>query len=93
LARYDLIILEELSHLGYCHTPERYQLTNKHCRQTLRTLAIMHAASLKYEINELNGQKIGEVYKDYLYETSVSEDNSWFLAGFSVSYCLFIVKV
>lgn len=47
-------------------------------------MAKLHADSIAYVENVLQGEKFEEKFAEYLIETSITEDNEWFLCGLRV---------
>lgn len=86
LTRDDLIVLEDLKwRQGFGMVHFQTSLKQPHLHLVLATVAQMHALSLNYEYNCVGGQRLDELYADVLFETSVTRDNSWFMAGLAVS--------
>ncbi|XP_059616912.1 uncharacterized protein LOC132261899 [Phlebotomus argentipes] len=84
LSRYDLLIMEELGHLGFGHVPDRMEFTRKHMQETLKCVARMHAASLEFEINHCENTRIDAIFGSLLFESQISGTNPWFKAGLNV---------
>uniref|UniRef100_A0A1B0CGR6 CHK kinase-like domain-containing protein n=1 Tax=Lutzomyia longipalpis TaxID=7200 RepID=A0A1B0CGR6_LUTLO len=84
LSRYDLLIMEELGHLGYGHVPDRMEFTEKHMQETLKCLARMHASSLEFEINHCENTRIDAIFGSLLFESQLTGKNTWFKAGLNV---------
>lgn len=85
LIRDDLIILEDLQQSNYRILPKQIQFEKIHIKETLKAVAKLHAASLRYEDQEIEpGTTIGEKYKDILFETSFHIDIPWCSAGLKV---------
>ncbi|GAB0089206.1 uncharacterized protein DMENIID0001_037100 [Sergentomyia squamirostris] len=81
LSRYDLLIMEELGHLGYGHLPNRMEFTENHMQETLKCLARMHAASLEFETNHCENTRLDAIYGSLLFESQITGKNTWFKAG------------
>lgn len=84
LTREDLIVLEDLKwQQGFSMIHFQTALEQSHLNLVLESVAQMHALSLNYEYNCVDGQRLDELYADVLFETTVIRDNSWFMAGLS----------
>ncbi|XP_058815884.1 uncharacterized protein LOC131679228 [Topomyia yanbarensis] len=84
LVRDDLIVLEDLKwRYGYSMVHYKKPLESTYLHLVLEAVAQMHAVSLNYEFNVVGGQRLDDLYSDILFETSVSQGNSWFMAGLS----------
>uniref|UniRef100_A0A1L8DZA3 Putative ecdysteroid kinase n=1 Tax=Nyssomyia neivai TaxID=330878 RepID=A0A1L8DZA3_9DIPT len=81
LSRYDLLIMEELGHLGYAHIPDRMEFTDKYVHETLKCLARMHASSLEFETNHCENTRIDSIFGSVLFESQINKKNNWFKAG------------
>lgn len=58
-----------------------------HVEETLKSVAKLHAASIRYEAREIEaGSTIGEKYKDILFETSFHIDIPWCSTGLKVIF-------
>ena len=82
-ARDDILVLEDLTYKGYAHVPLRTELNQKHVEEALKSLARLHATSLDFELNEMKGKNLDEVFPDVLFEPTVHHGNGWFMAGLS----------
>lgn len=74
--------MEDLS-VSYSHIPNRKLLDEHQIQLLLRSIANMHAASINYDMN-IGTNKIGDEFKDFLFETAHRKENSWFSAGLEV---------
>ncbi|XP_053695043.1 uncharacterized protein LOC128742644 [Sabethes cyaneus] len=85
LARGDLIVLEDLKRrYGFTMVHHKTPLDGKYLHLVLEAIAQMHAVSLNYEFNVIGGgRRLDEMYSDILFETTVTHDNKWFMAGLS----------
>lgn len=85
LARGDLIVLEDLKkRYGFRMVHYKSPLDESHLHLVLEAIAQMHAVSLNYEFNIVGGgRRLDEMYGDILFETTVTHDNKWFMAGLS----------
>ena len=58
-----------------------------HVEETLKSVAKLHAASIRYEDREIEvGSTIGEKFKDILFETSFHINVPWCSTGLKVFY-------
>uniref|UniRef100_A0A182W7V2 CHK domain-containing protein n=1 Tax=Anopheles minimus TaxID=112268 RepID=A0A182W7V2_9DIPT len=82
LARSHLLVMEDLTSAGYRTTEFQNSLNKQHMQLVFDRLAQMHACSLHYEINHLEGKTIESLYGDkILYETTFTPTSGWFVAG------------
>ncbi|XP_065075768.1 uncharacterized protein LOC135699431 [Ochlerotatus camptorhynchus] len=82
--RDDLIVMEDMTlRHGFRMVHFNNSLEQAHIYVALQAVARMHAASLNYEVNHLSGRRLDDVHSEVLFETTVSHQNSWFLAGLS----------
>lgn len=79
-SRDDIIVLEDISNLGYRLTPDRFQYTNEHVQSILKSLATLHAASQNFEENILK-DSIKNHYLSIFFETTTASYIGWFVAG------------
>lgn len=80
--RSDVLVLEDLNHLGFSSLKPRTALQIPHIECALRSLAKMHAAGIAYEAREKTD--IGSQFKDFLFETSIGLKNDWHRVGLEV---------
>lgn len=69
---------------SFKHISNRELLDEHRVHLLLRAMAGMHAASINYDVN-IGKQSIGDDFKEYLFETGFRKENTWFIAGLSVS--------
>ncbi|XP_049281240.1 uncharacterized protein LOC125762792 [Anopheles funestus] len=82
LARNNLIVMEDLTSAGYRTTEFQNSLDEQHMKLVFDRLAQMHACSLHFEANQLDGQSIESLYgKRILFETTFTPTSGWFVAG------------
>lgn len=79
-------MLEDLSELGYRHLEYRSRFSTAHIKCCLENVAKLHADSIAFDENELKNEKFEEKFAEYLIETSITDDNEWFLCGLRVRF-------
>lgn len=84
LARPDLLVLEDLTELGYRHLEYRSRFSSVLINCCLKNVAKLHADGIAFDENVLRNEKFEEKFAEYLIETSITEDNEWFLCGLRV---------
>lgn len=85
LARSDVIVLEDLRG-EYRHISGVRELDIAHCQEMLKALAKLHASSLNFEKNALQGAKLDTSFGHLLFEVPLQEGNQWFKAGLQLIY-------
>ncbi|XP_064551399.1 uncharacterized protein LOC135437407 [Drosophila montana] len=78
--RSDLLVLENIKHIGYSAASERL-LNAEQLHQLLRSLAAFHASSLVYE--QRRDKNIGHEFGESLTEITIAPDISWYTTGLS----------
>ncbi|EDW64205.1 uncharacterized protein [Drosophila virilis] len=78
--RSDLLVLENIKHIGYSAAPKRL-LDADQLHQLLRSLAAFHASSLVYE--QRNNINIGHKFGDRLLEITIAPHIAWYTTGLS----------
>lgn len=84
LARPDVLVLEDLTELGYSHLQYRNRFNTAMVECCLRNVAQLHADGIAYVETVLKNEKFEEKYANYLNEISIREDDEWFLCGLRV---------
>lgn len=84
LARPDLLVLDDLTELGYTHLEYRSRFSTALIKCCLKNVAKLHADSIAFVENVLQNEKFEDKFAEYLIETSITEDNEWFLCGLRV---------
>ncbi|XP_004524851.1 uncharacterized protein LOC101459768 [Ceratitis capitata] len=87
-ARKDLLVLEDLTELGYRHLGRDETYTDKHRKLFLTHMAQLHAGSIAWE--EKEGVNIEEHFKDGLFELMLATDNDWYMT--SAKGIIFLAK-
>lgn len=83
MARPDLLVFEDLNHLGYLTLKHRTALQIEHIECTLDSVAKMHAAGIAYEARE--STSIGKKFDEVLFDPSIGLSNDWHLVGLKVN--------
>lgn len=82
LARQDLLVLEDLSVKGYDHVSIYHSYDVAHIKCALRSIAAMHACSLRYESS--GSGNIIEQFGTHLTESFFQKKNQWYYTGLKV---------
>ncbi|KAJ6644600.1 hypothetical protein Bhyg_09569 [Pseudolycoriella hygida] len=93
LARQDLLVLDDLTAMGYRHIEYRARFNTPLINCCLKNVAKLHAASIEFDVNVLGDEKFEEKFAEYLIEHSITEDNQWFLCGLrAIKGCVPLAK-
>ncbi|XP_058121455.1 uncharacterized protein LOC131282856 [Anopheles ziemanni] len=89
LARSDLIVMEDLTKSGFRAMPFQTPFNDAHMKLVFDRLAQMHACSIQFEIEHLEGKSIGSLFNDeILFETTFTPKSGWFVAGLKGIYAI-----
>ncbi|XP_055592168.1 uncharacterized protein LOC129743943 isoform X1 [Uranotaenia lowii] len=80
--RDDLIVLEDLKwRQSFSMIHFKTALEKPFLHLVLENVAQMHAESLNYEKNVVQGKRLDDIHADVLKEIAVQRKNGWFVAG------------